>query len=138
MHRLILNAVAVAALMLSIPTASAQVSPGADAVAALSPEQRTALRTAIAERLADEMRNRLPERLSEAAAGESSLTPEQRTAVRSAIRARLADDVREGLAEKLSAKLSERLGTEVHASRGNAHSRAADRAPQRHQREAWR
>ena len=69
---------------------------------------------------------------------ESSLTPEQRTAVRNAIRARLADDVREGLAEKLSARLSERLGTDVPLRAGTLTPEQRSRAPQRHQREAWR
>ena len=68
MNRLILSSVAVAALTLSATTVSAQ----------LSSEQRSAVRIVIVERLTDEMQNRLPGRIAEAAAALGTLTPEQR------------------------------------------------------------
>jgi hypothetical protein len=54
MNKLILGSVAAAALTLSVATVSAQ----------LNPEQRTAIRAVIGERLTDEMQNRLPDRLA--------------------------------------------------------------------------
>ena len=100
MNRLILSSVAVAALTLSAASVSAQ----------LSSEQRSAVRIVIVERLTDEMQNRLPGRIAEAAAALGTLTPEQRAKIGSAIRARLGDDVREGLPERLSEALADRLG----------------------------
>jgi ribosomal protein S20 len=108
MNRLILSSVAVAALTLSsVATVSAQ----------LSPEQRSAVRIIIVEQLTDEMQNRLPDRIAEAAAGLSTLTPEQRAKIGSAIKARLGDDVREGLPERLSEALADRLGKTVQGPR---------------------
>jgi Arc/MetJ family transcription regulator len=118
MNRWILGSVAAAAFTFGIATASAQLSPGPSG--ALTPEQRSAVRAVIAERLTDEMRNRLPEGLAEAAAAVSNLTPEQRTAIRSAIRARLGDDVNGGLAVQLSDRLADRLGNDVQLPRAAA------------------
>jgi hypothetical protein len=107
MNRLILGSAAIAALTLSVATVSAQ----------LNSEQRTAIRIVIVERLTEEMQNRLPDGLAEAAAGLSTLTPDQRGAVRSAIKARLGDDVRDGLPERLSETLADRLGITVQEPR---------------------
>ena len=95
MNRSVLGSVAAAVFTLGIATASAQLSPQGSGATALTPEQRTAIRMVIAERLAGEMRDTLPDRLNEAAAALPTLTPEQRAAVRSAIKARLGEDVRE-------------------------------------------
>src|SRR5258707_5889161 len=107
MNRLVLSSVAVAALTLSGATVSAQ----------LNPEQRSAVRIVIVERLTDEMQNRLPDRIAEAAAALSTLTPEQRAKIGSAIRARLGDDVRDGLPEQLSDALADRLGKTMQGPR---------------------
>jgi hypothetical protein len=108
MNRLILSSVAVAALTLSsVATVSAQ----------LSLEQRSAVRIIIVEQLTDEMQNRLPGRIAEAAAALSTLTPDQRAKIGSAIRARLGDDVREGLPERLSEALADGLGKTVQGPR---------------------
>src|SRR5258705_2775435 len=108
MNRSIVSSIAVAVCAVGIPTASAQVSPEGSGAATLTPDQRAAIRIVIVERLTDEMQDRIPEGLAEAAAALSTLTPEQRAAVRSAIRARFGDDVREGLAERLSERLADR------------------------------
>jgi hypothetical protein len=121
MSRSILGSVAAAALMLSVATASAQTSPDTGGAAALTPEQRAAIRMVIAERLKSEM-SQLPDRLSQAADTLSQLTPEQRTAIRAAIRARLTDDTRGGLPAALGERLADRLGIEVQVSPGGAFS----------------
>ena len=121
MSRSILGSVAAAALMLSVATASAQTSPGTGGTAALSPEQRAAIRIVIAERLKSEM-SQLPDRVAQAADTLSQLTPEQRTAVRAAIRARLTDDAREGLPATLGERVADRLGIEVQLPPGGAFS----------------
>ena len=77
--------------------ASGEIRAGADRLATLTPEQRAAVRGIIRERLPEELRDRLAERLADQLA---TLTPEQRDAVRTAIRARLAAEVREGLADR--------------------------------------
>jgi DNA-binding MarR family transcriptional regulator len=79
----------------------------ADRLAQLTPEQRAVVRNVIRERVADELRERLPERIAE---GLSQLTPEQRQAVRSAIREGFAAEIREGLSDRLSNRLSGAIG----------------------------
>ena len=118
MKKAIVSSTAAAIFALGIATASAQLSPKGSDAAALTPEQRSAIRIVIVERLTDEMRNQLPQRLAEAAAALSNLTPEQRTAIRNAISARLGDDIRDGLPAKMSERLSDRLGSDVQMPRG--------------------
>ncbi|HVY59117.1 MAG TPA: hypothetical protein VHA77_14795 [Xanthobacteraceae bacterium] len=116
MKRLILGstALAAAAFALGLTTASAQLGPGGDTAATLSPAQRAAIRIAIRDRLADEMRQRLQDRLADVADELSALTPEQRAAVRSAIVARLGEEVQGGLPDQLGQRLADRLGEDVH------------------------
>ena len=118
MKKAIFSSTAAAVFALGIATASAQLSPKGSGAAALTPEQRSAIRIVIVERLTDEMRNQLPQRLAEAAAALSNLTPDQRAAIRSAISARLGEEIQEGLPQKLGESLAERLGNEVQMPRG--------------------
>jgi hypothetical protein len=75
----------------------------AERLATLTPEQRAAVRSTIRERLPDELREKLADRLAERL---EMLTPEQRNAVKAALRARLAAEVRDGLSDQLSEKIS--------------------------------
>jgi hypothetical protein len=80
-------ALTVAALTLGLVGASAQSPTGGGGTVMLTPEQRAAVRGIIRERLPDELREKLADRLVERL---EMLTPEQRNAVRAAIGARLA------------------------------------------------
>jgi hypothetical protein len=113
MNSSIFGSVVAAALTFSVATASAQPGPDVGGAPTLTPDQRGAVRVIILQRLANEMQDTLPDRLSEVTAALSQLTPEQRAAIRDAIKARLADDVREGFADKLSEQLADRVGAEV-------------------------
>ena len=98
MKILMLGSLAAAALTLGMASSYAQSQPEGSAAVTLTPEQRAAVRSVIRERLTDEMRDKLADRLSE---GLATLTPEQRDAIRNAIRERLAVEVREGLSDRL-------------------------------------
>jgi hypothetical protein len=76
----------------------------ADRLATLTPEQRAAVRSMVRERLPDELREKLADRLADRL---DTLTPEQRNAVRAALRAKLAAEVRGGLSDRLSEKISD-------------------------------
>jgi hypothetical protein len=106
---LIITSAATAVLALGVATASAQTSPQGmqrnpqgNGAASLTPEQRSAIRTIIKDKLADEMRGGGGERLANAAAAVKTLTPEQQAAVRSAIKNRVAAQLREGLADRVA------------------------------------
>src|SRR5262249_53451519 len=129
---LIVGSLAAAALALGLETASAQSGlpqstlQGTVTVPSLTPEQREAVRAAIKDRLADEFRDRIGERLSDAAAVLNSLTPEHRAFVRSTIRQRVAAEIREGLADRLA----DRLG-DLRAGSGSGDLRATGSASDR-------
>jgi hypothetical protein len=101
-----------------------------DRLATLTPEQRAAVRTIVRERLPDELREKLADRLAERL---EMLTPEQRNDVRAAIGARLAAEVREGLSDRLSEKIgdlrerSPGSGITMEQVSGEIRGRAADR-----------
>ena len=101
-----------------------------DRLATLTPEQRAAVRSIVRERLPDELREKLADRLAERL---EMLTPEQRNAVRAAIGARLAIEVREGLSDRLSEKIgdlrerSPGAGITMEQVSGEIRGRAADR-----------
>src|SRR5262245_62751869 len=111
MKTLILSSAAAAALTLALTTASAQTRLEGNGVVMLTPEQQTAIRRVIRERLVDQARERLPqileyrgtlaEKLAQQATEAAKLTPEQQTAIRCVIRERLADHARERLAQRL-------------------------------------
>jgi hypothetical protein len=111
MKTLILSSAAAAALTLTLATASAQTRLEGNGVAMLTPEQQTAIRRVIRERLVDQARERfeqilesrvrLAEKLSEQATEAAKLTPEQQTAIRRVIREGLADQARERLVQRL-------------------------------------
>jgi hypothetical protein len=124
MRTLIVNSAAAAALALGLATASAQPRPEGDGATMLTPEQRSAIRNVIRERLGDEMRDRLAERLADEATGATTLSPEQRSAIRSAIRERLADEVRAGVAERLAEDIRERLAEEATGAASTLAARA--------------
>src|SRR5262245_33440430 len=108
MQRLILGPMVAAAVVPSTATTFAQVTP--QGTPALTPEQRATIRIVVTERLGTEMRDTLPDRLSNAVEAISSLTPEQRAKIRSVIQSRLGDDIKQGLADKLSDRVADRLG----------------------------
>ena len=101
-----------------------------DRLATLTPEQRAAVRSIVRERLPDELREKLADRLAERL---EMLTPEQRNAVRAAIGARLAIEVREGLSDRLSEKIgdlrerSPGVGITMEQVSGELRGRTADR-----------
>jgi predicted Fe-S protein YdhL (DUF1289 family) len=113
MKNWILASIAAAALAFGIVTASAQLQGEGGVATKLTDEQRIAIRGLVKERLAIEFRERLAERLSEAADELSALTPEQRTAIRNAVKTRLASAVGEGLPDQLGTRLADRLGDET-------------------------
>ena len=114
----------------------------AERLATLTPEQRAAVRSTIRERLPDEMREKLADRLAERL---EMLTPEQRNAVKAALKARLAAEVRDGLSDRLSEKISvlmERTRAGIgrdprggYGSASHAYAGATRRRPQHDQRE---
>src|SRR5207342_3867514 len=73
-----------------------------DRLATLTPEQRAAVRSVVRERLPDELREKVADRLAERL---EMLTPEQRDAVRAALRERLGAEVREGLSDRVADRL---------------------------------
>src|SRR5262245_10559012 len=91
MKTLILSSAAAAALTLALTTASAQTRLEGNGVVMLTPEQQTAIRRVIRERLVDQARERLPqilesrvalaEKLAQQATEAAKLTPEQQTAI---------------------------------------------------------
>ena len=82
--------------------ASGEGRGGLDRLATLTPEQRAAVRGIVRERLPDELREKVADRLADRL---EMLTPEQRDAVRAAIKERLAVEVREGLSERVADRL---------------------------------
>jgi hypothetical protein len=125
MKTLILSSVAAATLALALTTASAQTRLEGSGVAMLTPEQQTAIRRVIRERLVDqarerfgemlESRARLAEKLAEQAIEAAKLTPEQQTAIRRVIKEGLADQARERLAQRLEfrARLADAVAQQI-------------------------
>jgi ribosomal protein S3AE len=125
MKTLILSSAAAAALTLALATASAQTRLEGSGVATLTPEQQTAIRRVIRERLVDQARERfaqilesrvmLAEKLAEQATEAAKLTPEQQTAIRRVIREGLADQARERLAQRLEfrARLADAVAQQI-------------------------
>src|SRR3974377_99972 len=112
MKLLMLGSLAATALTIGIAATSAQ-SPEGNAAVTLTPEQRDAIRNAIRERLAVEVREGLSDRLmpsfGQTGGGHGlagALTPEQRAAVRGIIRERLADEMRERMADRIADRLA--------------------------------
>ena len=83
-----------------------QLPPGA---ATLSPDHLTKLRNAIHARLAEEMRERIADRLADAAATLASLSPDQRAQVLAAVSARLGDEVKDRLGHTLAEEIGQKL-----------------------------
>src|SRR5499427_6087189 len=108
---LIVGSLSAAALAVGIVAASAQSGPQGNVAPALTPEQQAAVRAVIKDRLADEFRERVAERLSDVAATLNTLTPDQRAALRSMIKERIAVEVREGLADRLAERLGDARAT---------------------------
>ena len=86
--------------------------------AAPTPEQRAAIRAAIAARLGEEMQAGMADRLANAAAVLGTLSPEQRQAVLGAVRARIAEEVKERIGHRLAEEVGDKLSDKTVGSGG--------------------
>jgi len=78
-----------------------------DRLAQLTPEQRAFVRMVMKEKIADELQERIADRIAD---GLSQLSPEQRDALRTALKQRMMLVIRQGIPDRLSDEISEGHG----------------------------